>query len=260
MNALLTLILITTAWTYPRVDADMPLFPQSAATVDNIVAGLINPAGLAPGSIIGMRYMHAFTDSSFKGDDGFIISTRGTVFSLQWLNHTNDIFRRKFLIANGKRLYKGLYWGLSYAWFTGSSNVYKKKKVWKAGFLYRPRPSLSFGLVIDDINRPKYGDTQTERFYTLAAAYVAFQRKLVFSVDSYYQEKDKFDEIEALFRVEYKTSKKLRIVSAYQTDGFIQIGIAYLFEYVDIGLSSRFIENDYLGGTFYYNQGPMPGR
>ena len=258
MNVLVTFVLLATSWTYPRVDSDIATYSQSAATVDNVVAAYINPAGLAPRFVMGLRYMHAFTDSSFKGDDGFILASKGNCISIQWLKHTNGVFRRKYTLAAGKSMAPNFYWGISYAWF-GGSDMYSKKKVWKTGFQYHLKNNFSFGFVIDDINRPKFGDVQTERFYTLGTAFFSDQKKITFSIDAYFEEKSWLDDAEAMFRLELKPSKSIKIVGDYRTEGFFRIGLAYFLGYVDIGISSRFYENDYLGGNFYYNQGPMPG-
>jgi len=63
LNVLVTLALLATAFTYPRPSSDIATYSQSVATVDNVAAGYINPAGLAPQFAMGLRYMHAFTDS-----------------------------------------------------------------------------------------------------------------------------------------------------------------------------------------------------
>ena len=259
MNVLVTFVLLATAFTYPRPSSDIATYSQSVATVDNVAAGYINPAGLAPQFAMGLRYMHAFTDSSLKGDDAFIMATRGSFVSIQWLKHTNGHFRRKYMVAGGKKMFPNFYWGISYAWFNGS-DYYSNKKVWKSGLLYHFGRNMSFGLVIDDINRPKFGDLQTERFYTLGAAITSNQRKITFSIDTYFEEKSDIGDSEAMFRIEFKPFKTINIAGDYRTEGFFRIGLVYLFDYVDMGICSRFHEKDYLGGSFYYNQGPMPGQ
>jgi len=265
MNVLITIILLSVSLAQPRVDSDMPLCSESVATVDNIIAGFVNPAGLAPKYAMGFCYIHSFTDSTFKGDDGLMLTTRGSLISVQWLKHTTSlhpdesISRRKYLFASGRQMMPNFYWGLSYAWF-GGSDIYSKKKIWKTGFMYRPDNRISLGLVVDDITRPKIGDVQLERYYTLGAAFFTAQRKLAFSIDAYYQEKDDFDQIEAMFRIELRKSGKFRLFGDYRTERMFRVGLGYLIDYVELGGCVKYQEKDYLGGSFFYNQGPMPGR
>jgi hypothetical protein len=75
---------------------------ESVATSSFVSSGMINPAGLAFHSSMGLRYSHSFTDSTFKGDDAVMISSRRGFFGLEWLNHTTDNFRRKFTLGTKK--------------------------------------------------------------------------------------------------------------------------------------------------------------
>jgi len=77
---------------------------ESVATSNIVSAGMINPAGLAFFSSIGVRYSHSFTDSSYKGDDALMINSRRGFFGIEWLNHSSGKFRRKYTIAMGDRL------------------------------------------------------------------------------------------------------------------------------------------------------------
>ncbi len=240
---------------YPRDDSDMPLFSQSVATVNDVSAGLINPAGLVPTNVMGLRYIHSFPDSSYKGDNGFILTTKGSLVSIQWLKHGNGIFRRKYLLASGRKLFSNFYWGLSYAWFGGSNEIYHNKKVWKIGLLYRPRPTISLGLVIDDLNRPKFSD-RLERHYTLGVGFGPLKRRLTLSMDAYFIEKDNLDKAEAMFRVEVKASSRIKLVADYRTEGFFRMGLAMSMNHIEIGAGLRFFSNEYMGGNLYYNQGP----
>ena len=257
MNLLAVFAMLTIAWTNPRLETDMPLFSQSVASVDNTAAGLINPAGLAPKFTIGLRYIHAFTDSSFKGEDGIMLASKGYLVSVQWLNHADGISRRKYTMSSGQRLFPKFYWGLSIARFGSSNDIYKSKTIWKIGFQYYPTRYFSSGLTVDGLNRPALGDYQTERFYTLGASYSSSDKKITFSIDAYHREKDDFENIESRLMLELRPVKSIKLVGDYRTEGYIQIGLIYYVNHIDIGGASRFHEDDYLGGTLFYNQGPI---
>jgi len=240
-----------------EIDSDMDFLPQSVATSTNISAGFVNPAGLGFGLVMALRYMHSYYDSTFKGDNGLMLASRGNLVSIQWLKHTTGISRRKYLLAAGKRMFPDFYWGLSYAWFSSSNELYKKKKVWKLGFLYYPMPQISVGFVIDDLNSPKFGVRKLDRLYTIGAAVRLLNNNVIFSMDSRLREKDDFDEIESMFRLEFTASKKINLVAHYRTEGIIQVGMILQIDHLGIGFGARFSEKNYRGGNIFYNQEPM---
>jgi len=251
------LILVIAGVGLAEVDTDMDFLPQSVATSTNVSAGFVNPAGLGYGFVMALRYLHSYYDSTFKGDNGLILATRGNLVSIQWLKHTNGISRRKFLLAGGKRIFPGIYWGISFAWFSSSNDFYKKKKIWKLGFLYYPDSPFSAGFVIDDLNAPTFNERKLTRLYTLGAAVHLANDRAVFSIDSSLREKGDWNEIESMFRLEFKASNNICLVTHYRTEGFIQVGLTFQFNHIGLGFGNRFTEKDYQGGNFFYNQEPM---
>jgi len=249
------LILLTLAQAQP--DADLPIYSESISAVSNVTAGFVNPAGLALPYVMGFRYMHAYTDSSFGGDDAVILATRGNLVSLQWLKTEDGIFRRKYLLAGGKRLAQRVYWGVSYAWFGGSSEKYNKKKVWTIGFLYAAREDLTLGLVVDDINRPKFGNLQLERLYSVGATFATLKGKLKLSADFALREKSKFRRTQSQFRLEADPISVFKFAADYNDDGMFRIGFGVLFNYIDIGSGAEATSSDFQRGNIYYNQGPI---
>jgi protease-4 len=248
---------LTPAASWAELDSDMELFPQSAATVNDISAGLINPAGLAPENVMGFRYMHAYPDSTFKGDHGFLFGMNGALVSMQWLKHTNNIFRRKILFAGGSRIFPNFYWGISYAYFTGSNELYKNKKLLKTGIIYRPAPAISLGFVVDDILRPKFGDRHIERLYNPAIGVRPFGEKLTFSVDGYIREKESISDMESQFRVEAIPKQGISLAAAFRDDGSIHAGVAISFGQSQLGGSGISRKGEFKGGTVHFNQGPI---
>ncbi len=238
-------------------DAEIDIYPQSVATVNDISAGLINPAALAPEYVIGFRYLHAFPDSTLKGDDGFIFGMRGLLVSAQWLKHSNGIFRRKYVLASGARMFPDFYWGISYSWFGGKSESYRNKRVWKSGVLYRPLPVLSLGLVVDDINRPIIDFQRLERLYTLGLGLRPFGEKLTLSSDASLRENFPLEKTRFSLKIEAAPKAGVSLAALYRTDGMVQAGITFAIEQSSVGFSSGFHESDFTGGTIYYNQGPV---
>ena len=251
------ILAVLAAGAQAQPDANLRIFPESISTVDNVTAGFVNPAGLALPFVMGFRYMHAYSDSSLGGDDGVILATRGNLVSIQWLKNGDGIFRRKYLLAGGKRLVPRLYWGISYAWFGGSNEKYRKKKTWTIGFLYFARNDLSIGWVVDDLNRPKFGEIQTERQYSAGATYSMLHGKANFSADFAIGEKSNLKKTQSRFRLEVTPVSYLKIAADYSDDGYFRIGLAGIFGYIDMGFGNEMTTSKFAGGNFYYNQGPV---
>jgi len=241
---------------FAGIDSDMDMFTESVATVDNLEAGFVNPAGLGVKYVMSFRYIHSYSKYSFKGDNGGALATNGNMAAAQWLKHTNGVFRRKFTLAAGKPLVEKLYWGLSFAYFNGSE-IYKGKKAWKLGFMYHPSTPLWFGLTVDDLNRPKIGKTQIERLYTAGAAYKDWRGRGQLSVDVWNSEQEKFKELKARVRLELRFKQSYRLAFQYMSDGEIQLGLSIDVNYIGLGFGTRFRDGDFNGGNFYYNQKPV---
>lgn len=256
--AIVCLIIISTPQTHAQgdIDSDMDIFSQSIATVNDISSGFINPACLSQGPIMALRYLHATTDSTFKGDDGFLLATRGNLVSVQWLRHTNNISRRKFLFAGGKQLFPKFYWGISIAYFNGNE-VYKEKKVWKLGILSTPTPYINLAAVIDDINQPKFDGHKVRRLYIVGAAIKANFCKMKLSADGWMRENNNLDDVEAKFRLEFTFNKKLKLAAHYLTEGAFQIGIGYNIGHIGVGFGGNLNQDEFHSGNFYYNQLPV---
>ena len=237
-------------------DSDMDIFSQSIATVDDISAGIINPAALGLTGIMSLRYIHAFPDSTLKGDDGLMLANRGSFLSVQWLRHTDNKYRIKFLLASGKMLFPKFFWGVSFAYFRGDQ-FYKNKKIWKLGMLYAPTSQTALAFVIDDLNEPKFGEQRIERKYTFGAALHLNQAKTVVSADSWIREDQRLKKLETTFRLEISPLREITFMTHYITEGAFQVGLVYHFDYIGIGLAGNYHHDDYRGGNFYYNQLPV---
>lgn len=255
-KSLLVLVLLLPLSAFAEIDSDMDMFTESIATVDDASAGFYNPAGLGINYVMSFRYLHSFSKSSFKGDNGGALATNGNMVAAQWLKHSNGVFRRKFIIASGKSLVENLYWGLSFAYFNGSE-IYKGKKVWKLGIMYHPSMPIWFGLTVDDLNRPKFGDTRVERLYTVAAAYKDWRGRGQLSIDVWNSEQDKFRQLKARARLELSLKQSYHLAVQYMTGGEIQLGLAIDVNYISLGVGSRLEDGSFNGGNFYYNQRPV---
>ena len=230
---------------------------ESVATSTLVSSGLINPAGLAFYSAMGMRYSHSFSDSSFKGDNALMISSRRGFFGLEWLNHSEDIFRRKFTLALGDRLLPNFYAGASYSWFNGSP-LYDKIKLWKIGLIYHPFPRASLGFVADRINEPKFSSLRQRRLYRPGIAVRPYGDKLTLSSDLRWIEGQNPTELSGNFRIEVLPFSRFHFSAEYVTEGMWRFGFVYDFEKTKTGAQGRLDRSqDYAGGSFFIELGAL---
>jgi protease IV len=241
---------------------------ESAATPDRTTAGLVNPAGIGFANLMGIEYIHSFTDSTYKGDDAILLTSQSGFFAIEWLKHGDNIFRRKFTFGLGDALMPNLYGGFSYSWFAGSDKFYKGRKDWKFGLLYHPRPFASLGLVVDRINEPKFNGVKSKRLYQPGLAIRPLGDKLTISCDARWIESSKLSKLQGNFRLAIGPFKGISLVSDYQTEGQWRFGISFDFQQTRIGTQGRMLKKqDYSGGNFFieqsatrFNAGAGPGK
>ncbi|UCC78728.1 MAG: signal peptide peptidase SppA [Candidatus Zixiibacteriota bacterium] len=224
---------------------------ESVATSTLVSSGLINPAGLGFFTAMGLRYSHSFSDSSFKGDNALMISSRRGFFGLEWLNHTEDIFRRKFTLALGDRLLPNFYAGMSYSWFNGNP-LFKKIKLWKIGLLYHPFPKTSLGFIADRINEPEFSSIRQKRLYRPGIAFRPYRDKVTLSSDLRWIEGQNPEELSGNFRVEVLPFSRFHFSAEYATEGMWRFGVVYDFEKTKTGAQGRLDRSqNYSGGSFF---------
>ena len=240
------------AWSDGWPVAGVDYYSQSVATTDRITSGMVNPAGLGFWSSIGLHYAHSFTDSSYSGDDGAMLSSRRGFFAIEWLNHTDDAFRRKYTLALGDKIAPDFYVGLSYSWFGGSNSFYRGKKDWKLGFMYHPRPFASLGFVLDRLNEPKFGGIRQKRLYRPGAGVRPFGEKLTFSVDGRWVEGEDISTVDGNFRIATGPFRGVSFFTDYRTEGEWRLGLSFNFDQTTVGAQGRTARTDDLAGGTYF--------
>jgi protease-4 len=196
-----------------------PVLPyNAAANCDDISAVEFNPAGLGLGRGLQTGFFHTYSDSSFQGDNAWLISAKTLGFSVQWLGNVNDQTYRKYTLAHGGKLIaEGLYWGTSYSWFGSRNKDYDDLSSWKLGLLARPFEFLSLGAVAKDLNRPRFLGERTEVSYDISLAVRPLGRfwrdRVTLSMDASFAQNQKLEDAQTRFRAEVEP-----------VDGFIFFG------------------------------------
>jgi protease-4 len=133
---------------------------------------------------------------------------------------------------------------LTYSWFTGSNEFYKKKRNWKLGTLYHVRPNISLGFVIDRINEPDFNSVKQRRLYRPGMALRFLDDKVTLSADGRWKEGEDFDLLEGNFRV--------------RTEGMFLIGMTFNFDQSKAGFQGRTRSGDqFAGGSYFVDMGAV---
>jgi len=159
----------------------------------------INPALLGTGTVGGITYLHTYNDSTISGDDAIIVTAGPLAFGAELMrtvsteltssgSRSRSYSTRRYTIAAGKRLYKGLYAGVSYAWHTSELWEIDKTSTWAAGALFQPGKRVSIGLTARDLNSPRYRGTRFKPIYELAIGLRPFGNQ--FTLTSIYTWRD----------------------------------------------------------------------
>jgi protease IV len=221
---LLAFFLVSSGWSYQPPTESFVLPYNSVATSDDISAIKFNPAGLGMKRSFQTTFFHAFSDSSFEGDNAWFLSAGGLGFSVEWLGNTTAQTYRKYTLASGSKLVNGFFWGSSYSWFGSRHKEYDKLSSWKIGLIARPFEFLSLGAVTKDLNRPKFLDKKTDISFDYGLAVRPLKDRLTLSVDASLSEKENLEDAVYRFRAEVEPLDGFIVSGDVDDDGNFGIG------------------------------------
>jgi len=221
----------------PTTSPNLPL--GSVAYSDDIWAIQYNPAGLGVARGWQLYYTHAYSDSSFKGDNGIFMSAGGLGFSSEWLGTQNSTTYRKYSLAYGLKLDQRFFMGSSYSWFSSKNQDLDKLSSWNAGIIFRANQYLSLGALVSDLNRPTYLNQKTDIGFNYGVSFRPWQDRLTLAVEGFSTEKQRLKDTRLTYKLE-----------AEPTDGLILYGL--LDQDKNYGLGVRFNLTNFCLGSFNF--------
>jgi protease-4 len=239
-------------WSYQSPTESFILPFNSAATSDDISALGFNPAGLGISRGFQTSFFHTFSDSSFKGDNAWLISTGGLGFSVEWLGNVADRTYRKYTLAGGGKFSRGFFWGTSYSWFGSRHEDYDKLSSWKIGLMTRPFEFLSVGAVAMDLNRPRFEGEKTQISFDYGIAVRPAGDRLTLSADASLGEKERIKKAVYRFRAEVEPLDGLILTGDIDDKGNFGLGGRINLPTLGVGnYNSVTKDYDYNQGTVY---------
>lgn len=227
---------------------------NSVATSDDILAIKYNPAGLGLRRGFQSSFFHTYSDSSFEGDNAWLISSGRLGFSVEWLGNITLQSYRKYTLASGGKFADGFYWGSSYSWFGSRYKDYDKLSSWEIGLLLRPFEFLSFGTIAKDLNHPRFRGEKTNVSFNCGLGIRPIGDRLTLSVDGSMSQKEKMRDADMRYRAEWEPFDGFVISGDIDNDGNFGIGGRINFPHFGLGsYSSITKDKDFNRGVTFLN-------
>ncbi|MBM3212711.1 hypothetical protein FJZ33_10860, partial [Candidatus Poribacteria bacterium] len=222
----------------------------SSAVSDDALATTLNPAGLGVRKGINGYYLHTFSGKT-GGDDAFFLSYSGSGFGAEFVKPGAVKFN-KYTLSDGIKILNGLYFGLSYAWFNSKDKNYDDLSSWDIGTIYRPSQYISTSFVARNLNRPVFGNTHTDRTYSLSFAFRPYTNRITFSVDSHFQEGKEIEDARLTYGLECEPIDGIIFKGSYNSKKNYGVGFSLGFPQFRVGTYNslnKHWKNE--GGVFY---------
>ncbi len=224
ISVVLIVFLAVPGFSYQSPTESFVLPYNSVGTSDDILATNFNPAGLALKRGFQSGFFHTYSDSSFEGDNAWLLSAGRLGFSVDWLGKASFQTYRKYTLAHGGKFVDGFYWGTSYSWFGSRHEDYDKLSSWKIGLLARPFEFVSLGAVAKDLNRPRFQGEKTEVSFDCGLAVRPIGDRLTLSIDASLSQKEKAKDAGIRYRAEAEPLDGFIIFGDIDNDGNFGIG------------------------------------
>jgi len=211
--------------TSPTVSPNLPL--GSVAYSDDIWAIQYNPAGLGMARGWQLYYTHAYSDSSFKGDNGVYMSAGGLGFSSEWLGTQSSAAYRKYSLASGLKFEDRFFIGSSYSWFDSKNKDLDKLSSWNVGILIRTQEFFSVGFTASNLNRPGYLNQKIDISFNYGAALRPLGDRLTLALEGFSTENQSWKDADVSFKVEAEPSDGLILYGLLDRDRNYGLGVRF---------------------------------
>ncbi|MGB2697057.1 MAG: S49 family peptidase, partial [Candidatus Zixiibacteriota bacterium] len=226
----------------------------SSALSDDASALMFNPAGLGWKRGTQFLYLHSYSDSTFKGDNGIFISGGNAAFAAEWLGYEKDIRYRKYTMALGFEIVPRLYFGSSYSWFGSKIQEYDDLSSWRMGLLARPCPYFSLGAVARDLNRPAFFGEKIDVGYDLGIAIRPLTDRITLFMDGSMKDKQKLKEGKLRYGAQFEIFEGLILSGDVDNDGNFGVNLRLNLPNTALGSYNYYDKDDgFKRGTAYLN-------
>ncbi len=222
----------------PKVRTSLP--SNSVAVSDDALATFFNPAGLGAGRRgFNLYYLRA-SETDFGVDDALLISAAKAGFGMEFATGEDGIDFNRYTLSSGSGIGSSMYWGTGYSWINSDDEAYDKLTSWSLGLMFRRR-YLSTGIIVRDLNRPRFRGEKLGRTYDFGVAIRPSTSRITLSIDA--RKVEKVDGLDFNFAVEVRPFRWVTLRGSLNDDSSFDIRFGINVRQFGIGMYNRFDEN-----------------
>ena len=232
------LIAYQSAADLPKVSTPLP--SSSVAISDDALATFFNPAGLGAGQRgLNLYYLRA-SETDFGVDDALLISAAKAGFGMEFVTGEDGIDFNRYTLSSGSGIGPSIYWGTGYSWINSDDEAYDKFTSWSLGLMFRRR-YLSTGIIVRDLNRPRFRGEKLGRTYDFGVAIRPSTSRITLSIDACKVEK--VDGLDFNFAVEVRPFRWVTLRGSLNDDSSFDIRFGINVRQFGMGMYNHFDEN-----------------
>ncbi len=227
--------------------------PYPFASVDNAVATVVNPAGLAARYTAELFGAVTDADALRDGDSAVLIKLRRLGLGYERYRPVQDgASVARFTVALGRPITRSVLIGTSYAWYFSKDNDLDRLSSLDLGLLARGAHGISLGVAATGVNRPEFRGARIDRLYTFGVACGPYlQRFTVFAEDAIAENQSLSQTVPA-YGLVVEPIAGLLLRSRIDTDGDFRVGFEYNFPQSAYGVVGRYAHDGESDGRAGY--------
>lgn len=250
--ASLMIITIKTA-SFAQMPAIPPFLlpPLSPAVVADPLSLSINPAGLAF-TDPALLFLHANSDSTFKGDNAFFLATHQVGFGIEWLGRNFPADGKRYHLGFGGKLGRGVSFGTTYSWIDADRTAYDKFFTWNFGLTYRQSRYVALALVAQNWNQHQLFNQKIPRQYTASVAVRPIGERLTIALDGFLKQRQTLDDLTYRVFAAFEPLPGLVLQGSVAKGGDFGLGMRFNLAHLFYGSFQNFADKGgYQSGTNY---------
>jgi hypothetical protein len=213
--------------------------PYPLARVDNAVAAVANPAGLAARNSTEIIGLVTDSDHLRDGDSAFLVKRLevGAAYE-RYRPFASSASVARLTLATARRITRHVFFGSSYAWYFSKDGDLADLASLDLGLLVRRPPRLSFAATANGLNKPSVRGERLERRYACGLGVSPVARVVLFVEDEIAANENLGATVPA-YGVELEPRRGILLRGRLDTDGDAMLALEFHFGQGAYGVVGR---------------------
>lgn len=218
--------------------------PYPLARVDNAVAAVVNPAGLAARYSAELFGVVTDADALRDGDSAVLVKIRRLGIAYErYRPIEDDASVARLTVATARPITRSLFIGSSYAWYFSKDDDLDQLSSLDFGLLARHPRGLSFAATATGVNRPSFHGERLDRLFSFGLAFgPVLGRFTLFAEDAIAQNQSLSATVPA-YGLEAEPFGGMLLRARMDTDGDFRLGFEYNFNQSAYGVVGRYSQD-----------------